>query len=75
MNRSAVLASACLLLSSAATHQVLARDLVYQPVNPAFGGSPLNGSFILGQASANNARFNESPQAKRQRQAAGGLEP
>ncbi|TPG47210.1 curli assembly protein CsgF [Roseomonas nepalensis] len=67
MNRFAVLASACLLLGFTATHQVLARDLVYQPVNPSFGGSPLNGSYLLGQASANNARFNESPDAKRQR--------
>ena len=44
-----------------------ARDLVYQPVNPAFGGSPLNGPFILGQAQANNYRFLESPDSKRQR--------
>ena len=47
--------------------EINARDLVYQPVNPAFGGSPLNGPFILGQAQANNFRYLESPDAKRQR--------
>ncbi|TPG53787.1 curli assembly protein CsgF [Roseomonas nepalensis] len=69
MQRSAASAVAFLLLAFSPPQQVLARDLVYQPVNPAFGGSPLNGSFILGQASANNSRYVESPQAKRQRQA------
>ncbi|RYI13094.1 MAG: hypothetical protein EON48_12830, partial [Acetobacteraceae bacterium] len=48
-------------------HQALARDLVYQPVSPAFGGSPLNGSFVLGLAQANNSRYLESPQAKKDR--------
>src|SRR3954447_15770095 len=44
-----------------------ASDLVYQPVSPSFGGSPLNGSYVLGLAGANNYMFNESPQAKQQR--------
>ncbi|WP_198385001.1 curli assembly protein CsgF [Roseomonas sp. KE2513] len=57
-----------LVLMAAGAEPSIARDLVYQPVNPAFGGSPLNGPFILGQASANNSRFLESPQAKQQRQ-------
>lgn len=29
-------------------------ELVYTPVNPSFGGSPLNGSFLLGKAQAQN---------------------
>lgn len=29
-----------------------ASPLVYVPVNPAFGGSPLNGAFLLGRAQA-----------------------
>jgi curli production assembly/transport component CsgF len=41
-----------------------ARELVYQPVSPAFGGSPLNGSFVLGLATANN-RFRTSPEARK----------
>ncbi|MFC3124050.1 curli assembly protein CsgF [Pseudoroseomonas globiformis] len=44
-----------------------ARDLVYQPVNPSFGGNPLNGSYLLGLAGANNFRYSESPEAKKQR--------
>ena len=33
---------------------VLATELVYTPVNPSFGGNPLNGSFLLSQAEAQN---------------------
>ena len=29
-------------------------ELVYQPVNPNFGGNPLNGSHLLGNAQAQN---------------------
>ncbi|KAA2212945.1 curli assembly protein CsgF [Teichococcus oryzae] len=47
--------------------QAGARDLVYQPVNPAFGGNPLNGSYLLGLAGANNFRYTESPEAKKER--------
>lgn len=31
-------------------HGALATELVYTPVNPAFGGNPLNGSFLLNGA-------------------------
>jgi len=31
-----------------------ADEMVYQPVNPNFGGNPLNGSFLLNQALAQN---------------------
>ena len=33
---------------------VAASELVYQPVNPNFGGNPLNGSYLLGNAQAQN---------------------
>lgn len=39
-----------LLLSSG----VGATELVYTPVNPSFGGSPLNGAWLLGNAQAQN---------------------
>lgn len=39
-----------LLLSTGAS----ATELVYTPVNPSFGGSPLNGSWLLGNAQAQN---------------------
>lgn len=31
-----------------------ATQLVYEPVNPSFGGNPLNGNFLLGQAESQN---------------------
>lgn len=31
-----------------------ASQLQYQPVNPTFGGNPLNGTFLLNTANANN---------------------
>jgi curli production assembly/transport component CsgF len=39
-----------------------ATELVYNPVNTSFGGSPLNGNFLLQKAQAQNAHaepFNE----------------
>ncbi|GGL94046.1 curli assembly protein CsgF [Pseudomonas asuensis] len=41
-----------LLLGSVSSLQ--ATELVYTPKNPAFGGSPLNGSYLLGNAQAQN---------------------
>lgn len=40
----------------------LAGNLIYQPVNPAFGGSPLNGGWLQSGAAAQNI-----PQAREQR--------
>ena len=42
---------ASLLLSTGAS----ATELVYTPVNPSFGGSPLNGAWLLGNAQAQNS--------------------
>lgn len=42
------LASVCLLAPLQAT------ELVYTPVNPSFGGNPLNGSWLLANAQAQN---------------------
>lgn len=38
-----------------------ATDLVYAPINPAFGGSPLNGSHLLATAQAQNPYRASSP--------------
>ena len=35
-----------------------ADQLVYTPVNPAFGGNPLNGSFLLNEAQLQNSHTN-----------------
>lgn len=31
-----------------------ATELVYTPINPSFGGNPLNGNFLLGKAQSQN---------------------
>jgi len=41
-----------LLLGSGAA----ATELVYTPINPSFGGSPLNGAWLLGNAQAQNSK-------------------
>ena len=41
-------------------------QLVYGPFNPTFGGSPLNGSYALGLATANNSRFLQNPATRQQ---------
>ncbi|GAC14451.1 curli assembly protein CsgF [Aliiglaciecola lipolytica] len=33
---------------------VFSTELVYEPINPSFGGSPLNGSYLLSKANAQN---------------------
>ncbi|MFV8781456.1 curli assembly protein CsgF [Microbulbifer sp. SA54] len=38
-----------LVLSLTATH-VAASQLIYEPVNPNFGGNPLNGNFLISNA-------------------------
>ena len=34
----------------------MAQELVYTPINPSFGGSPLNGSYLLNKANAQNTK-------------------
>jgi curli production assembly/transport component CsgF len=40
-----------LTLAASGVH---ATELVYEPVNPSFGGNPLNGAFLLNNAQAQN---------------------
>lgn len=47
-----MLASAAFV--SAAVAPAYATELVYQPVNPVFGGNPLNGAVLLNNAQAQN---------------------
>ncbi|MDH0301873.1 MULTISPECIES: curli assembly protein CsgF [unclassified Pseudomonas] len=42
------------LLAIGLSCQVLATELVHTPVNPAFGGNPLNGAYLLNNAQAQN---------------------
>lgn len=50
------------ILLALSTGPVLAGNLIYQPINPAFGGSPLNGGWLQSEANAQNI-----PQAREQR--------
>ncbi len=43
-----------MLLAGALSAGASATELVYTPVNPSFGGSPLNGAWLLGNAQAQN---------------------
>ncbi|HGY9626129.1 curli assembly protein CsgF [Pseudomonas juntendi] len=45
--------AAC-LLAGAFVGPIQATELVYTPVNPAFGGNPLNGTWLLNNAQAQN---------------------
>jgi curli production assembly/transport component CsgF len=49
-NRYRIIAACALLGLSAAP--AVASEMVYHPVNPTFGGNPLNGSFLLSTAQA-----------------------
>jgi curli production assembly/transport component CsgF len=42
------------VLSIACSQSASAEDLVYQPINPSFGGNPFNSSHLLGIANAQN---------------------
>lgn len=39
-----------------------ATQLVYEPINPSFGGNPMNGTFLLQKAQSQNAHRPESNQ-------------
>lgn len=36
------------------SNNLTASELVYAPINPSFGGSPLNGNFLLNKANSQN---------------------
>lgn len=43
---------ACSLLLVASFSPASASELVYRPINPSFGGDPLNGNWLLSQATS-----------------------
>jgi curli production assembly/transport component CsgF len=50
MRRYGLLASVIILLGACSS--AAASEIVYHPINPSFGGNPLNGSALLSQAQA-----------------------
>lgn len=60
-----IIMSAVILISMSHAH---ASELVYTPINPSFGGSPLNGSMLLNKAQSQNkhkAPINEKSYAEK----------
>ncbi|NVF13846.1 curli assembly protein CsgF [Vreelandella maris] len=51
------------LLAGLLTLQAHAGDLVYEPINPSFGGDPFTGSYLLGKAQAQDT--NTDPNSRR----------
>jgi curli production assembly/transport component CsgF len=49
--RLTLVAAASALIALAAS-SASATDLIYKPINPSFGGDPLNGNWLLSQATA-----------------------
>lgn len=54
MNNNKTCSLASLVLLAVLASQASATELVYTPVNPAFGGNPLNGTWLLNNAQAQN---------------------
>ena len=50
-----------LLIGLASAAAVQATELVYTPVNPSFGGNPLNGTWLLNNAQALRSYYRSSP--------------
>ncbi|WP_405127481.1 curli assembly protein CsgF [Pseudoalteromonas ulvae] len=60
-----IIISAVMMLS---VSHAFASELVYTPINPSFGGSPLNGSMLLNKAQSQNkhkAPINEKSYAEK----------
>lgn len=51
-----------LLIGTFISTQTVATQLVYEPINPSFGGNPMNGSFLLQKAQSQNAHRPDSSQ-------------
>jgi len=56
-----IMALAC-LMTNAMVGSTLASTLLYTPINPTFGGNPLNGPFLLQEGQAQN-QFTNKPSA------------
>jgi len=52
-----------LVIQLSVSGYALGSELVYKPINPSFGGSPLNGSFLLSKAQGQNKH--KAPQSRK----------
>lgn len=49
---------ACAFTGASLSMPSHAQEIVYRPVNPVFGGNPLNGAYLLGTANAQDTNKN-----------------
>ncbi len=61
MSTHRTLLPACLMALGTLAFEASATELVYTPVNPSFGGNPLNGAYLLGNAQSQDD--NKNPDA------------
>lgn len=54
MNTKSLSLAGCVFLVLGLSAQSGATELVYTPINPSFGGNPLNGTWLLNNAQAQN---------------------
>lgn len=59
MKRALALIITVALIMALSAAGAMATELVYEPINPTFGGNPLNGNFLLGKAQSEDD--NEDP--------------
>lgn len=50
-----IIKTTTIVVGTLAATQAFATQLVYEPINPSFGGNPMNGSFLLQKAQSQNA--------------------
>ncbi|MCC5878377.1 MAG: curli production assembly protein CsgF [Idiomarina sp.] len=50
-----IIKTSCIVIGAFASTQAIATQLVYEPINPSFGGNPMNGSYLLQKAQSQNA--------------------
>jgi hypothetical protein len=53
--------SLALLFALSATHFAAASPLVFRPINPSFGGDPLNGNWLLAYGQGQRKGANDNP--------------
>jgi curli production assembly/transport component CsgF len=61
--RTSTIALAAVALAAGFAASAQASPMVYQPVNPTFGGNPFNGAYLLSTAAANNYDHLTNPNA------------
>ncbi len=62
MNKKYWVVASMVVIGMETTAPAFASEMVYHPVNPTFGGNPLNGTFLLSTAQAQGEGVKSGPQ-------------